>query len=218
MNWRQELDSQGFVMITQAISSDQLKSLRHTFDETNTSSGIRHLVKKFPHCIDFTNNTLIQEVLKDAQLVRSLLFDKHAERNWQVNAHQDLTIAVEEKHELEGFGPWSYKEGSPCVQPPIEILNQMLTLRLHLDDCDSTNGALEVVRCSHKLGKLKQAQVLENRSATISCTAKAGDLLIMRPLIIHSSPKSIQASRRRIIHLEYSFCDLPKPLKWSQNA
>ena len=48
--------------------------------------------------------------------------------------HQDLSIAVKERHEVAGFGPWSVKEGVP-VQPPVEILESMLTLRLHLDDC-----------------------------------------------------------------------------------
>jgi len=45
-----------------------------------------------------------------------------------------VTIAVRERREAEGFGPWSEKEGVPHVQPPAEILEKMVAIRVHLDD------------------------------------------------------------------------------------
>ena len=52
------------------------------------------------------------------------------------------------------FGPWSVKDGVPHVQAPAEYLEQMLAVRLHLDDADEENGALRVLVGSHRLGRL----------------------------------------------------------------
>ena len=54
--------------------------------------------------------------------MRALFFDKTPGANWPVLWHQDLTIAVAEQHDLEGWGPWSTKADVPHVQPPVPIL------------------------------------------------------------------------------------------------
>ena len=86
--------------------------------------------------------------------VRGIYFDKRPETNWLVAWHQDLTLALKERVEVPGFGPWSLKEGVPHVQPPVGMLEQMLSVRLHLDDADATNGALRVLPGTHRLGRL----------------------------------------------------------------
>ena len=95
------------------------------------------------------------------QLARSILFDKTASANWHVTWHQDLSIAVRQKVETSGFGPWSTKAGVSHVQPPQEILDRMVTLRLHLDTCDATQGVLRVLSGSHRHGRLTDAQIRE---------------------------------------------------------
>src|SRR5262249_48324765 len=67
-----------------------------------------------------------------AKVVRSILFDKTREANWDVAWHQDTTIAVEEQVDVPGFGPWSTKGGLPHVRPPAALLEAMLTARVHL--------------------------------------------------------------------------------------
>jgi hypothetical protein len=149
--------------------------------------------------------------------VRAILFDKSPETNWLVAWHQDLTIAVREKRELAGFGPWSVKEGQPHVQPPRQLLKRMLTLRLHLDDADEENGALRVLPGTHKLGKLDAARIQSLRAEIPEhvCTARAGDVLLMRPLLLHASGKSASQRHRRILHIEFSGFDLPGGLVWA---
>jgi ectoine hydroxylase-related dioxygenase (phytanoyl-CoA dioxygenase family) len=218
MKYLDELNQQGFTFIRQAISPDQLKDLRQIFSKLEKKSGIRNLSQKFPDALNFIENKCIQEVIQNGKLVRSLLFDKHSQRNWQVDFHQDLTIAVKEKHELDDFGPWTVKEDVHSVQAPDSMLNQMISLRLHLDDCDEQNGALKVFPASHLQGKISQEKIVQLESETHSCNAQAGDLLLMRPLLVHGSSKTIEPTRRRVIHLEYSFCDLPQPLQWCSNA
>ena len=43
--------------------------------------------------------------------VRGIFFNKTQNANWKVAWHQDLTIAVRERREVYGFGPWTTKDG-----------------------------------------------------------------------------------------------------------
>ena len=102
------------------------------------------------------------------------------------------------------------------VQPPINGLENMLTLRFHLDDADETNGALKVIPKSHNLGRLSAEEIKSLRQAneTHLCSVKKGDCLIMRPLILHSSSAGTSPKNRRVIHFEFSAEALPNGLNW----
>ena len=97
------------------------------------------------------------------QPVRAILFDKTPSANWKVVWHQDLTIAVRERGVVSGFGPWSEKEGVVHVQPPIELLERMLAVRVHLDDCGADNGPVRVLPASHRVGRLSGEAIDEWR-------------------------------------------------------
>jgi ectoine hydroxylase-related dioxygenase (phytanoyl-CoA dioxygenase family) len=152
--------------------------------------------------------------------VRAIYFDKSSEANWLVTWHQDLTLAVRNRAEVPGFGPWSMKDGILHVQPPVELLEQMLTLRLHLDDADGANGALRVLPGSHRLGRLsaKRIQEVTAQQSEVLCTASAGDALLMRPLILHASGRSRSHRHRRVLHIEYAAFPLPAGLQWHESA
>ena len=152
--------------------------------------------------------------------VRVIYFDKSPEMNWLVPWHQDLTLALRARAEVPGFGPWSVKDGIPHVQPPIELLQQMLTVRLHLDDADENNGALRVLPGSHRFGRLDAAQIqaLRDEHADFLCAASAGDALLMRPLLLHASSRSNSDRHRRILHIEYASFALPSGLEWNEAA
>ena len=149
--------------------------------------------------------------------VRGILFDKTAAANWKVAWHQDRSIAVRERRDVAGFGPWSMKEGIVHVQPPVQILARMLTLRLHLDDCDETNGPLRVIPGSHRDGILSDAAIAAAVAAgpTINCCLPAGGALLMRPLLLHASSAAKQPRHRRVIHVEFSADELPGELAWA---
>jgi len=152
--------------------------------------------------------------------VRAIYFDKSADSNWGVPWHQDLTIALQAACGAPGFGPWSVKEGIPHVQPPVELLERMLTIRLHLDDADETNGALRVLPGSHRFGRLSAERIQELRGQEdgFLCEAAAGDALLMRPLLLHASSRSTAPRHRRILHIEYAGFSLPEPLRWHEGA
>ncbi|HZR19757.1 MAG TPA: phytanoyl-CoA dioxygenase family protein [Verrucomicrobiae bacterium] len=153
-----------------------------------------------------------------SQAVRAIYFDKNPNSNWMVTWHQDLTIAARERIDVSGFDPWSTKDGVPHVQPPVHLLEQMMTVRLHLDDSDKTNGALRVIPGSHRLGRLSAEAIQELRIQQPSelCCVAAGGALLMRPLLLHSSGKSQTAGHRRVIHIEYASFALPGGLQWNE--
>ena len=155
-----------------------------------------------------------------ARLVRGIYFDKHGNANWKVAWHQDLTITVRQRTEIEGYGPWSTKAGIQHVQPPVSILEKMLALRLHLDDTDESNGALRVIAGSHKHGRLDAHQIqmwkLQQDRIT-SCPVTKGGVMVMRPLLVHASSAASNPGHPRVLHFEYSSADFPCGLKWYEN-
>jgi hypothetical protein len=148
--------------------------------------------------------------------VRAIFFDKNPESNWLVPWHQDLAIAVTERIETPGFAGWSVKDGAIHVHPPREILEQMITVRLHLDDCDASNGALKIIPQSHQHGKLGATAIstLTAGGQLVICEAAKGDVLLMRPLLLHASSPAENPRHRRILHIEYASLELPNGLKW----
>ena len=142
--------------------------------------------------------------------VRGLFFDKNMQANWFVPWHRDLVIAVQARNDVDGYGPWSVKDDVIHVQPPREVLENMLAIRLHLDDCGPDNGPLRVIPRSH----LSMEEVTE---PVVELTAKRGEVIAMRPLLLHSSGRATSPTNRRVIHLEYAAVDLPSPIqfRWS---
>jgi hypothetical protein len=153
---------------------------------------------------------------EDARVVRILFFEKQPGSNWKLPYHQDLTIAVKERAEVPGYGPWSVKDGIVHVQPPAEILERMVAVRLHLDDCRASNGALRVLAGSHLFGKLSATEVDEwvGRGGEEVVEAAAGDCVLMRPLLLHASSPATSPSHRRVLHIEYCNSPLPASLEW----
>jgi hypothetical protein len=150
-----------------------------------------------------------------AGLVRGLFFDKPPERSWALPWHQDLTICVRPGPPGSSrFSKPTHKGGRPHVEAPCEVLERMLTARLHLDDVTPENGPLRVSAGSHRHGKQLR---LEGREATI--LAQAGDVLLMRPLLAHASGNSLPGTtrRRRILHLEFAADPaLPDGFAWHE--
>jgi ectoine hydroxylase-related dioxygenase (phytanoyl-CoA dioxygenase family) len=152
----------------------------------------------------------------DCAAVRAIIFDKTPGANWKVSWHQDLTIAVQRRVDAPGFGPWSVKAGIVHVQPPATVLERMVALRLHLDACMEDNGPVRVLPGSHKAGRLREEDIARWRAERkpVSCLARRGDVLAMRPLLLHSSSPAQSPVHRRVVHIEYAGVALGKGLVW----
>jgi len=186
--------------------------------------GLRNLMTVVPLTRELANSeslrSLVEPVLgSGARVVRTIYFDKHKDANWKVAWHQDLTIAVRGKVDGAGFRAWSIKAGITHVQPPVAVLEQMLTLRVHLDDTDEANGALRVLPGTHRYGRFdpKQIQYWKQRQNPAICAVKRGGVVLMRPLLLHSSLPSLNPTHRRVLHFEYTSVDLPAGLDWFES-
>jgi ectoine hydroxylase-related dioxygenase (phytanoyl-CoA dioxygenase family) len=221
------LDEQGFAVVPGIMPPklvDQL--IEHIKGALSKRTG------NFPYAMRLLANVvpIVQQLAKsaavrslfepvlgpDAFMVRSLFFDKMPDANWKVAWHQDLTIAVREKIETSGFCAWSVKDGVVHVQPPVALLERMLTVRLHLDHCDSANGPLQVISGSHKSGRLSAEGISawRKRRQPVTCKVPRGGALLMRPLLLHASSAATDPKHRRVIHLEFAAEPLPGGLKW----
>jgi hypothetical protein len=199
----------GYLVIPGVLQEDEIAAARFECDRLSTQQSqtcLRNLRAKSDH-FDQLALEAKHRLLPDSKLkpVRSILFDKTKEQNWPVAWHQDLSIAVSEQQDIPGYGPWSVKDEVTHVQPPVDLLAKMVTFRIHLDETPFTNGALRVIPESHRLGRIPSSEIptLEKKNP-IACECQAGDLLLMSPLILHSSPRSESPRHRRILHFEFA--------------
>lgn len=215
------LEEDGFELVPGFLGKAELSALQDRFS-ARIESGDRSVLSDATVAASARSprvtSLMCRHLGDQARPVRAILFDKSAESNWLVPWHQDLTIVVENRADVPGYGPWSTKDGRQHVQPPMNVMERMLTIRLHLDHCDETNGALRVIAGSHLQGRLDAEAIQDWRSrhkATL-CATKAGDALLMRPLLLHASSRVTSPDRRRrILHIEYAAIELDAPLRWS---
>lgn len=133
---------------------------------------------------------------------RATLFDKSSRANWLVVWHQDTALPLRERRDSLGWGPWSVKEGVICAHAAAHALEQVFAVRIHLDHSNAENGSLRVLPTTHTLGVLSDDDIhgLANRIAAVDCHVAAGGVLLMRPLLVHSSSKAkSETAHRRVL-------------------
>lgn len=152
-----------------------------------------------------------------ARPVRTIAFDKTAGRNWAVPWHQDRTIAVDRRDDRANVRCWTVKNGVDHCEPPVGLLERMVTLRWHLDAVGPEDGCIRVLSGSHRSGRLNAADIrnLLAEVPAMDVPVPAGGVFIMSPLLVHSSRKRITDGRRRVLHVELAAGDPPAPLRWA---
>jgi Phytanoyl-CoA dioxygenase (PhyH) len=137
---------------------------------------------------------------------RATLFDKSPTANWLVTWHQDTALPMREHVPLPHWGPWSTKSGVLYAHAPASALEQVIALRVHLDDTTDANGPLRVLPGTHLQGVLTEEQVatIATEIAAVDCIAPAGSVVVMRPLTVHASSTSRTDDPRRVLHIEYA--------------
>lgn len=226
-----EITENGFTTIDEIYSDQEIEQILLTIDEADKTRAtfrksadlfaIRQFLKEIPETTNLVLNDNLKNVVRQLFgdnyfVVKSIYFDKPETSNWYVSYHQDLTISVDKKVELENFGPWTTKQNQFAVQPPLEIMENIYTIRIHLDDTDENNGALKVIPKSH-LKKIYRPETIDWKTETeMTCRVRKGGIMIMKPLILHSSSRTTNNKKRRVIHIEFSNKDLPTELKWAE--
>ena len=146
---------------------------------------------------------------------RATFFDKVQDANWSLRWHQDCVISVQERVDTPGFQAWASKVGVLQVRPPESVLQNMLAIRIHLDDCKTSNGALRVLAGSHsQKWSREELEECKINFQEVTCEVKQGGILAMRPLLLHASSASDSPKHRRVIHIEFAAQPLPNGLRW----
>lgn len=221
----------GFTVINKVFSDKEVEQIISVLDRIDTSKenfrksqdlfAIRQFLKEVPKIRDLIFNDSVQQIIREIFgekyfVVKSIYFDKPETSNWYVAYHQDLTISVDKKLELPDFGPWTTKQNQFAVQPPLNILENIYTIRIHLDDTDENNGALKVVPKSHAKGIYRPETIDWAVETEHICNVEKGGIMIMKPLTLHGSNRTTNGNRRRVIHIEFSDRELPEVLQWSE--
>ncbi|MBO6516553.1 MAG: phytanoyl-CoA dioxygenase family protein [Bacteroidia bacterium] len=221
-----EFSKQGYAVTPAILSGHDLEPILDYLHTVTTHSEVRpqvHAIRKLfcehPQLVPivFTNGLqrLIQEVMGDSYfLTKAIYFDKPEQSNWFVPYHQDITISVQRRIDTPGYKNWTKKQGYTSVQPPLAILENTVTLRLHLDQTNDTNGALYVVPESHRKGVFPSNMM--SKDSEVCCEVEAGGVMLMKPLTFHASRRSLNGLRRRVIHLEFNNRQLPNDLQWAE--
>lgn len=148
--------------------------------------------------------------------VRAILFDKTPGMNWTLGWHQDRTIAVKQRVDIDGFMTWSVKGGMVHVEPPFELLSRMVTLRLHIDAVPASNAPLLIAPGSHRIGRVAEddTRSVVQRCGTVACLADAGDIWLYATPILHASEAAAMPAHRRVLQVDFSVDQLPGGLEW----
>jgi len=141
-----------------------------------------------------------------ACVFRATLFDKSPAANWLVVWHQDTALPLRERFDDGAWGPWSRKAGVLYAHAPAWALEQIVALRVSLDDSTTSNGPLRVLPCTHTRGVLTDPEIEEasRAVAAVDGIVAAGGVIAMRPLIIHASSKAESSEPRRVLHIEFA--------------
>jgi ectoine hydroxylase-related dioxygenase (phytanoyl-CoA dioxygenase family) len=213
----QRVEDHGFAIVPSCLDHETLERLsahfgdgKHALRDLLSMPVVRELAASEP-----------VRALADGLLgpncfaVKGTLFNKTQESNWKVAWHQDLTIIVQERREIDGFGPWTVKAGIPHVQPPAEIMSRILAVRLHLDESGPDNGPLRVIPGSHREGRLSSEEIATWQArGSVVCSVPRGGALLMRPLLLHASSACVVPKPRRVVHFEFAADELPQGLQW----
>ena len=213
MTAREQIERYGYGILPGIVSAQETEFLVSSLDNARlprSRAGIRHLmthpaVSRIAHSIDVMN--IVKAILgKDAIPFRATLFDKSPASNWLVMWHQDTALPLSEKREMEGWGPWSVKDGVTYAHAPASALEQVLAVRIHLDDSNLSNGPLRILPETHLQGVLSDPEIHELSGAgkSVDCPVSKGGIVLMRPLVVHASSKSTSDEPRRVIHIEYA--------------
>jgi ectoine hydroxylase-related dioxygenase (phytanoyl-CoA dioxygenase family) len=228
---RKRISVQGFTVIDSIYTADQVDLILEAISQVDTSRpsfrktedlfAIRQFLKEIPEVFSLVFNDKLKSVIKDVFgsnyfVTKSIYFDKPEQSNWFVAYHQDLTISVDKKKVIPGYGPGTVKQNQFAVQPPLDILEDNFTIRIHLDDTDEYNGALKVIPQSHLKGVYRPEKIDWSNEKEIVCNVRKGGIMIMKPLLLHASNRTTNNNKRRVIHIEFSNRTLADGIEWSE--
>jgi ectoine hydroxylase-related dioxygenase (phytanoyl-CoA dioxygenase family) len=214
------LAKEGWLVEPSGLGPEILATLRRTaFDSAQPDAGQRCLLDQpavATAAKEIRTLLISRDFLTRASVaVQAIAFDKTPGVNWKVTWHQDVLFPFAAPTQDAGYELPCVKDGIPYARPPRDVLEHLLAVRLHLDDCHEENGPLRVISGSHTLGVLKAKVVSQLAAAElpVTCLANEGDVLLMKPLLLQASSPATEPSHRRVLHIVF-YDGPPLPERW----
>jgi hypothetical protein len=221
-----ELDSAGFELAQNVIVEPSLNDLlrstvmglaagaiSHRSGANFAARGLLWKIERLPEQLESCGLTALASLLLGHRAfpIDAMFFDKHARANWTVPGHQDRLFPVSDDSSRKG----RTRDGIAYAEPDADTLADLLALRIHFDATDADTGALQVVPASHLKGVLTTAQILEVPvQSYVPCPAAPGDVLAMKPLVLHRSSPSKGTAQRRVLHVVYATREPADGIQW----
>lgn len=202
------LEKFGYAITTSHVTSEKIASLRDRLFHQGKAGQRCLLDDEEVAAIARQLRTELTEkgwLQANSIAIQAIAFDKTADTNWKVAWHQDLMFPFHKTVTTSAYALSCRKDGITYARPPLSVLEQMWAVRLHLDDCDTTNGPLRVIPSSHRRGLLSHDAIQQCREeqAEAYCLAQQGDLVLMNVLTLHASSQASSPRHRRVLHLVY---------------
>jgi ectoine hydroxylase-related dioxygenase (phytanoyl-CoA dioxygenase family) len=217
----ERIERDGYAIVPAVLDDDTVVRLTREF--LGGTHAVRNLLQ-LPSIQELARSKVLRSLIEQVLgagcfAVRGTFFDKIPQANWKVPWHQDRMIPVRQRSEANGFRLWSVKEGVTFVQPPIEVMNNILAVRLHLDEVDEHNAPLRVLPGSHRAGYISDSRLGDWQGyKEVICICPKGSALLMRPLLLHASSPAKEPAHRRVIHLEFAASELPDGIHWYEQV
>jgi ectoine hydroxylase-related dioxygenase (phytanoyl-CoA dioxygenase family) len=202
----EHLKSEGWALVSTGVAPEVLEELRETIF-TDGAAGRRCLLDE-PLVRNVARGLKAELIAagilsRSAVAIQAIAFDKTPDTNWKVAWHQDVMFPFGKAATREGYAIPTKKSGVDFARPPLAVLEDMLAVRLHCDDCDETNGPLRVVPGSHRLGLIPSDECGTRATSSVPCLAQKGEALLMKPLLLHASSQATEPKHRRVLHVVY---------------
>ncbi len=203
-----ELERRGYAMVPTGVSAEDRAELRASIfcpGEAGVRCLLDHPVVARVALALRAQLVSLGYLPAKALSIQAIAFDKTAFTNWKVAWHQDLMFPLARPAVDPAYTLACRKDGVYFARPPRPVLEALLAVRLHLDDCDEANGPLRVVPGSHLGGIVPPAAFAGKveELGTKTCLAAEGEALLLRPLLLHASSRAFEPRHRRVLHLVY---------------
>lgn len=177
---------------------------------SQSAYGARALLVERPHLrrlfAELMLDRIAEAVLGDGALpIDAVFFDKCSDANWAVPAHQDVVVPIPPSADRASVRNLRHRHGITYGEPADHVLEELVALRVHFDDAGAENGGLSIAHGTHTRGRLSSADILRIPAESYTMyDCRAGDVLLMKPLAVHRSGRSVVPAHRRVLQISYA--------------
>ena len=201
----------GYVIVDELLRTDEVDRVDESLaDAVVDSTGDRRFLDRewcrlLAHVVRHRLLKL-RLLYRASQPVLCTYFCKDADTNGSSGLHRDLHLPLAARVDSGHFSDWTEQQDIPHARASSALLNSMLAVRLHIDDCGAGDGELYVVPGSHRAADIDAAQ--------IRCTGTRGSAVVMSPMVLRTSPRSQSLKTRRVLYFLFGPSDLPDGARW----